>query len=127
MSDPENHRQVVRGLFELAFNGRQPAQAAARYIGSPYIQHNPHAPDGAAGFVSFIGRMVEQNPLLSLEIKRMLADGDLVMAHSLMRTSPADRGTALVDIFRVKDGKVVEHWDIAQAVPETSANDNTMF
>ena len=66
-------------------------------------------------------------PQLFVEIKRMIAEGDLVVTHGLIKTSPEDRGTAAVDIFRVEDGKIVEHWDVLQPVPETAANDNTMF
>ncbi|WP_342791211.1 nuclear transport factor 2 family protein [Streptomyces montanus] len=62
-----------------------------------------------------------------MDFKRALADGDLVMLHSHVTTSPTDRGTAAADILRLKNGKIVEHWDVLQAVPETSANDNTMF
>jgi predicted SnoaL-like aldol condensation-catalyzing enzyme len=64
---------------------------------------------------------------MSLEIKRALAEGDLVVTHSLLKTSPQDRGTAAADIFRLEDGKVVEHWEVLQPVPESAANDHPMF
>ena len=69
----------------------------------------------------------EQFPQLSLEIKRALAEGDMVVTHSLLKTSPEDRGTAAADFFRLEDGKVVEHWDVLQPVPESAANDHPMF
>ena len=68
-----------------------------------------------------------ENPELRVDIKRAIAEDDLVMTHSLLKTSPDDRGTAAADIFRLEDGKIVEHWDVLQPVPETAANDNTMF
>jgi len=68
-----------------------------------------------------------QFPRSSLDIKRAIAEGDLVVTHSLLRTSPEDHGTAAADIFRLEHGKIVEHWDVLQPVPEVAANDNTMF
>ncbi len=56
-----------------------------------------------------------------------MAEGDLVVTHGLIKTSSEDRGTAAADIFRLEDGKIVEHWDVLQPVPETAENDNTMF
>jgi predicted SnoaL-like aldol condensation-catalyzing enzyme len=70
---------------------------------------------------------VEQFPQLSLDIKRVVAEGDLVVMHSLFKTSPEDRGTAAADFFRLEDGRIVEHWDVLQLVPESAANDHPMF
>jgi predicted SnoaL-like aldol condensation-catalyzing enzyme len=64
---------------------------------------------------------------VSLDIKRAVAEGDLVATHMLLKTSPEDRGTALADFWRLEDGKIVEHWDVLQPVPETAANDHPMF
>ena len=64
---------------------------------------------------------------MSVEIKRVIAEDDVVVAHNLVKLKPEDRGMAGVDIFRLLDGKIVEHWDVRQPVPEKSANDNTMF
>ncbi|MEU7894056.1 nuclear transport factor 2 family protein [Nonomuraea sp. NPDC049152] len=127
MADLEQNKQTVQTFFNLAFNDKQPAEAVARYLGSSYTQHNPQAPDGSEAFVQFVSGFASQFPQLSLDIKRVVAEGDLVVMHSLMQTSPDDRGTAVVDIVRVQDGKIVEHWDVLQPVPETAANDNTMF
>jgi predicted SnoaL-like aldol condensation-catalyzing enzyme len=127
MADLEANKEVVRAFYELAFNEKQPEEAVSRYVGSRYTQHNPMAADGPQAFVDFVNWYAGENPELTVEIRRMIAEGDLVATHSLITTSPADRGTAAVDIFRVEDGKVVEHWDVLQPVPETAANDNTMF
>jgi predicted SnoaL-like aldol condensation-catalyzing enzyme len=67
---------------------------------------------------------VSQHPQLRQDVKRITADGDLVMAHSLIKFSPEDRGTAVVDILRFEDGKIVEHWDVRQPVPEATASGN---
>jgi predicted SnoaL-like aldol condensation-catalyzing enzyme len=127
MTDPQKNKQTVLAYFHMAFNERMPAQAAQKYGGPHYIQHNPQAPDGFEAFVAFVEGFVEQFPQMSLEIKRAVAEGDLVVTHSLLKTSPEDRGTAVVDIFRLEEGKVVEHWDVLQPVPESAANDHPMF
>jgi predicted SnoaL-like aldol condensation-catalyzing enzyme len=127
VADLEANKNVVRSFYEQAFNDGDPEGAVQRYMGSRYIQHNPQAADGAEAFIGFVNWYRGEHPQLHVEIKRMLAEGDLVATHSLITTSPEDRGTAVVDIFRVEDGKVVEHWDVLQPVPETAANENTMF
>ncbi|WP_433191019.1 nuclear transport factor 2 family protein [Actinoallomurus sp. CA-150999] len=93
-------------------------------MGPEYVQHNPQAPDGPEAFVAFVAGFGERFPALSLDVRRVIAEGDLVVLHSLLATSPEDR--AAVDIFRVEDGKIVEHWDVVQPVPETAANGNGM-
>jgi predicted SnoaL-like aldol condensation-catalyzing enzyme len=110
----------------MAFNARKPAEAAQKYGGPYYTQHNLQAPDGFEAFVRFVEGFVEQSPPMSLEINRALAEGDMVVTHSLLTTSPKDRGTALADFFRLEDGKVVEHWDVVP-VPESAAKDHPMF
>jgi predicted SnoaL-like aldol condensation-catalyzing enzyme len=128
MADIEANKRNVIAYYERAFNDHEPEDAVERYVGSEYIQHNPMAPDGTDAFIAFVRGYVEQFPELRVEIKRAIAEGDLVMTHGLLKTSPDDRGTAAADIFRVdENGKIVEHWDVLQPVPETSANDNTMF
>jgi predicted SnoaL-like aldol condensation-catalyzing enzyme len=86
-----------------------------------------HTPGGFEAFVQFVEGFAQQFPQMSLEIKRAVAEGDMVVTHSLLKTSPQDRGTAAADFFRLEDGKVVEHWDVLQPVPESAANDHPMF
>jgi predicted SnoaL-like aldol condensation-catalyzing enzyme len=122
-----NNKETVRAFYELAFNKKQPEEAVSRYVGSRYTQHNPMAADGPQAFIEFVGWYTGENPELRVDIKRLIVENDLVVTHSLITASLSDRGTAAVDIFRLEDGKVVEHWDVLQPVPETAANDNTMF
>lgn len=127
MAGPEKNKQTVIAYLDTAFNEKQPTEAVERYGGSHYIQHNPQAPDGFEAFIQFVTDFVEQFPQLSLDIKRAVAEGDLVVTHSLLKTSPEDRGTATADFFRLEDGKVVEHWDVLQPIPESAANEHPMF
>ena len=127
MADPEKNKQTVLAYLNTALNEKRPAEAVEKYGGSQYIQHNPQAPDGFEAFVQFVEGFTAQFPQLSLDIKRALADGDLVATHGLLKTTPEDRGAAAADFFRLEDGKIVEHWDVLQLVPESAANDHPMF
>ena len=127
MPDLEQNKETVRAFYELAFNDKKPEEAVARYIGSTYIQHNPMAGDGPGPFIEFVKAYTGQFPGLSVDIRRVIAEGDLVVTHSLLKTSPVDRGTAAADIFRLEDGKVVEHWDVLQPVPEAAANEHDVL
>jgi predicted SnoaL-like aldol condensation-catalyzing enzyme len=127
VADPAKNKQTVLDYYTLAFNYRKPAEAVEKYGGSHYIQHNPQAADGFEAFVQFVLGFAEQFPQMRIEIKRAIAEGDMVVTHSLLKTSPDDRGTAAADFFRLEDGKIVEHWDVLQPVPESAANDHPMF
>jgi predicted SnoaL-like aldol condensation-catalyzing enzyme len=121
------NKTLVTTFLDLAFNQHQPEQAATQYLGATYRQHNPMAADGPAAFVAFVRWFSHTHPALRLETKRVLAEGDMVAVHGHLIREPGDRGVAVIDLFRVEDGKIVEHWDVLQDVPEKSANDNTMF
>jgi predicted SnoaL-like aldol condensation-catalyzing enzyme len=123
MADLERNKQTVVEFYELAFNGKQPEQAVEKYVGKEYIQHNPQAPDGPEAFIGF----VKAFPEASVDIRRVVAEGDMVVTHSLLKLTPDDRGTVAADLFRLEDGKVVEHWDVLQSFPEDSANAHPMF
>jgi predicted SnoaL-like aldol condensation-catalyzing enzyme len=123
----ERNKDVVRSFIALGMNEGNPAEAARRYLNPSYRQHNPRVPDGPEAYVRLVTMLHEQSPAYRTEIKRMVAEGDLVAVHHHVRPAPDDPGRAVVDIFRVEDGLIVEHWDVVQEVPETAANDNTMF
>ena len=126
-SEQERNKQVVVAYYTLAFNEHRPAEAVARYGGPYYIQHNPLLPDGFEAFIAFVTGFAAQFPQSSVEIRTVLAEGDRVVTHGLLKSSPEDRGTVAMDIFRLEGGKIVEHWDVLQPFPETSANDHPMF
>lgn len=121
-----NNKRVVLEFYEKGLNQKD-ADAAIAYLGSRYIQHNPNAADGAEGFRKFIGFLKEKFPQSRSEIKRVFTDGDNVILHVHAVREPGTRGNAIIDIFRLENGKIVEHWDVVQPVPETSANSNSMF
>lgn len=122
----EANKKVVLELYEKGINQKN-FEAAAKLLGPHYTQHNPRAADGAEGFKAFIGFLKAKMPNYHSEIKRVLADGDYVILHVHNVPEPGQRGAAIMDIFRLENGKVVEHWDVRQEIPEKAASNNTMF
>jgi predicted SnoaL-like aldol condensation-catalyzing enzyme len=127
MADSEQNKQTALAFVNTAFKEKKPAEAVENYGGSHYIQHNPQAPDGFEAFIQFVEDFLKQFPQVSYDIKRTVAEGELVALHSLLKTSPEDRGTAVADFFRLEEGKVVEHWDVLQPMPESATNEHPMF
>ena len=122
----EANRALVIEFYDQFFNRHQVEQAA-RVVADDYKQHNPDVPDGKAPFVGYFTGYFEDNPQSRARIVRSATDGDLVYLHVHSTTGPQDLGQAVVDIFRVENGIIVEHWDVIQEVPAKAANDNTMF
>ncbi len=122
----EQNKQVVREWNDLAITQRRPEEAVAKYLG-PHYQHNPGAADGPEAFIKFARWFAQTYPDYRMESKRIIAEDNDVVMHSHLIRQPGDRGMAVVDIFRLEDGKIVEHWDVVQEIPDTAANDNTMF
>ena len=84
-------------------------------------------PDGPDGFVQFISGMQKKHPKLKVVISKALTDGDLVALHVHLTREPTDPGLAVAEFFRLKNGKIIEHWDVLQPVPEKTASGNSMF
>ena len=126
LADAEANKQAVLEFYDKALNQKD-FEAASKYFGPRYIQHNPGAPDGIEGFKAFIALRKEKFPNAKGEIKRVFVDGDYVILHVHSMREPGERGVAVVDIFRLENGKIVEHWDVVQPIPEKTANTNGMF
>src|SRR5262249_24903148 len=125
----EANKKIVIDFYDKATNQKDFA-AASVHLGKVYKQHNPLAADGPEGLKAFLEFARQNMPTHHTQFKRVRADGDFVMVHAHAKAhpdDPADRGAAVMEIFRVENGKVVEHWDVGQPVPEKAANDNTMF
>ncbi len=120
------NKQTVLEFYEAGLN-RKDFDAAAKFFGSRYVQHNPTAPDGIEGFKAFLSFLREKFPDSRSEIKRSFAEGDYVILHVHSVREKGARGRAIVDIFKLEDGKIVEHWDVVQEIPEKAANSNGMF
>ncbi len=122
----EQNKKIVLEFYEKAINQKDFA-AAAKYLGPRYIQHNQMAADGIEGIRKFLAFLREKFPDSRSEIKKVFADGDYVILHVHAVRVPGTRGIAVVDIFRLQGGKIVEHWDVHEDIVEKPANANGMF
>ena len=125
-SKQDVNKAAVLAFYEKGLNQKD-FDAASKYLGPRYVQHNPGAADGAEGFRGFVGFLKEKFPDSHSDIKQVFTDGDYVILHVHSVREKGSRGNAIIDIFKLEDGKIVEHWDAVQPIPEKSANSNTMF
>ena len=123
----EKNKEIVVAFYKEAHFDGDVEGAITRYVGDTYVQHTPAAEDGVEGLRNYINGFLKNFPHAKGDIRRVLADGDMVAVHAHWTGLISKNGDVSVDFFRVKDGKLVEHWDVVQAVPDTSNNENTMF
>lgn len=126
---PEENRRNAIAFYDLMFNQCKPREAVERYVGASYTQHNPHVADGKAAFIEYFERMARAYPGKHVSVKRSVAEKNLVVLHCHQHwPTDQNRDWAGMDIFRFDDGgKIVEHWDVLQAVPDKSKHSNGMF
>jgi len=123
------NKKIVLEFEELAFN-KKDLEKAAEHLADNLIQHNPQVPDGKEGFVQGMTYFFKENPNLKLDVKNVIATDNFVILHvwgDMDAKNPESPKMAIIDIFRLKDGKIAEHWDVLQTIPETANNSNGMF
>ena len=121
-----NNKETAISFYKMAYDG-SPRKAVELFVGSDYIQHNPLVGDGKEPFIEYFERMATEYPDKSIEFVRSVAEGDLVALHT-HQIWPDNEEYVTMDFFRFdKNGKIMEHWDSMQIIPETSAHNNTMY
>lgn len=125
MSIEQNKELVMRFLNEFMIG--KDIRVLDELLGPDYRQHNPGLGHGKADLIKFFQDFWEIHPDPGYYLKRIIAEGDLVAIHYNFRPEKSEEGYAIVDIFRAEDGKLVEHWDVCQEMPEKSLNDSPMF
>lgn len=120
------NKEAAISFLQMASSGAV-REAYARYVGSGFRHHNPYFEGSAEILATAMEENARANPNKTLDIKRAVAEGDLVAVHSHVRQTPSDRGAAVVHVFRFEEGRIVELWDVGQAVPEQSPNQYGMF
>jgi predicted SnoaL-like aldol condensation-catalyzing enzyme len=122
----EENKKTVQTFYDFLIN-KKDFKSASKYIGNRYTQHNPLLADQPEGLEAFVGFLKSNYPDAKSEIKRLFAEGDYVILHVHSIRIPNTRGRAIFELFKLENGKIVEHWDAIQEIPETSANPNGMF
>ncbi|MFN2258929.1 MAG: nuclear transport factor 2 family protein [Parasphingopyxis sp.] len=125
--ETEHNRAVIEQFARLFYIEGKVREAFETYVREDYIQHNPRAADGREAAIEMLQGLLAGSTDRQFEIQRIIVDGPFAVVHSWSRADAEDRGHAVVDIFRIEDGLLAEHWDVIQPVPEEAANDHPMF
>jgi len=125
-NSPATNKQNAIAFYRMAYEGN-PQKAVEMYVGEDYTQHNPLVGDGKQPFIDYFERMAAEYADKSIEFVRAIAEGDMVALHT-HQVWPGNEEYVTMDFFRFDEqGKIVEHWDAMQQIPETSANGNKMY
>lgn len=123
---PGNHNaRIVTDYLEQVWNEGQ-LDVANKFLDADLIQHNPNLPNGSAPLIEFIGGLRQQLPGMRFDIRRVIADNDHAVVHSLFTTGNPGQEQAVVDIFRLEHGRIVEHWDAREEIPAQTASGNSI-
>jgi predicted SnoaL-like aldol condensation-catalyzing enzyme len=127
-------REVSERFIEVFYNQNRLVDGFRAWVHPDYIQHDPNSPTGRDATIEVLAAHMQRNPGMTHDVKRVIYGEDeqgrtLVAVHYHFKRAPEDRGSAVVDIYRIEDGYLVEHWDVIQPLPDpaTAKNDNTMF
>jgi len=123
----EKNKQNAMAFYELMFNESKPREAVEKFVGASYTQHNPMVGDGKEPFIAYFEKMAKEYPGKKVMFKRAIGEGNFVVLHC-HQIWPGEKDWVGIDIFRFDDdGKVVEHWDVLQVMPDSFAHSNGMF
>ncbi|AZN99164.1 polyketide cyclase [Mesorhizobium sp. M9A.F.Ca.ET.002.03.1.2] len=122
----ETNKMIVVDFIDKAVNQGN-IEAASMHFGERYVQHNPNIADDADGFKAYLRQLRQSFPLVRGEVKRIFAEGDFVIVHMHAKREPEEEGLAIVDFFRLQDGKLIEHWEVRQPVADSKLHANCMI
>lgn len=125
-AEAARNRAVITAFADIFYRQGDIERAMMTYVVPDYIQHSPGVPNGRAAMLDMAKRFAGK-PKPVFEVKRVIVDGDIAVIQIRGQLNPQLPAEAVFDMYRLKDGKIVEHWDVRQPVPPTSANNNTMF
>jgi predicted SnoaL-like aldol condensation-catalyzing enzyme len=125
-ASPEANRAVVEALYTRVFNGKD-LSVVPDLVAEDYVQHTPSIEKGRDAFVAAFRGYFAAVPGLTVDVKRISTTDNLVVVHSHWRDSPSERGQAVIDIYRLENGRIAEHWDVVQSIPDGAANDNDVL
>jgi predicted SnoaL-like aldol condensation-catalyzing enzyme len=122
----EANRRLVADFVHVFYEERDVRRAFEQYVSADYIQHNPNIPDGREAAIAALTPLFSRKEV-ELQVRHVVVDGDMAVVHLFAREGTAARGAAVADVFRLSHGRIVEHWDILQAIPENPINPHPMF
>lgn len=124
--DLEKNKKNAIAFYQSAYDGN-PLKAVEQYVGNEYIQHNPLVGNGKEPFIEYFERMAKEYPEKSIKFVRVIAEDNMVALHT-HQTWPGGVEYITMDFFKIDEtGKIVEHWDSMQEIPEETKNGNTMY
>lgn len=125
-TETERNRRIVTEFARAFYADKDVERAFRTYVAKDYVQHNPGIADGREAAIAALAPMFATKGAM-FEVKRILVDGDMAMIHLFGRGDPNGPGAAVADLYRLKDGKIIEHWDVIQPIADTSINPHPFF
>lgn len=119
------NREAFLDFVHLYYGQHEIRPAFEKYVARDYVQHNPEIADGRDAAIAWLEKKMARSTV-RMDVRRVLVDGDYAVVHLLASQGPDDPGHAIMNIFRLQDGKIVEHWDVTQPVPANTASGNSM-